>query len=71
MVFLRSALTASLAVLFSLGPAQAASFMNKLRNLSSPARNVLRKATPATPHFVSYSDKYVSIDSALADINVS
>lgn len=71
MVFLRPTLTASLAVFSSLGSVQTASLIDRLKSLSPPARDVLRRATPAAPHFVAYSDKYVSPEPTVTDINVS
>lgn len=71
MVFLRSALTASLAACSLLGTVEAASLVEKLRSLTPAARNVLSRATPAAPHFVIYSDAYVSTEPTVAEINVS
>ena len=71
MVFLRSALTASLAVCSLLGSAEAIPLMDKLRSLTPAARNILKRATPAAPHFVVYSDKYVSTNPTVSEINVS
>lgn len=71
MVFLSSALTASLAAYSLFGSVEAASLVNKLRSLTPAARNILRRATPPAPHFVIYSDKYVSTEPTVAEINVS
>ena len=71
MVFLHFALVASLVVLSSLGSARAASFAERLTGLSLPARDVLKRATPAAPRFVVYSDEYVSARPTAANIDVS
>lgn len=71
MMFWRSTLAVFMVVLSSLELVQSASLKKKLQSLSSSARDVLRTTIPAAPHFVTYSDKYVSIESALASINVS
>lgn len=71
MVFLYSALTAFLAACSLLGSVEAALLVNKLRSLTPAARNILRRTTPAPPHFVIYSDKYVSTEPTVAEINVS
>lgn len=70
MMFLRSALPVALAACSLFGSAQSASLMNKLRSLTPAARNVLKRATPAAPHFVIYSDAYVATEPTVAEINV-
>ncbi|KIJ62462.1 carbohydrate-binding module family 5 protein [Hydnomerulius pinastri MD-312] len=69
MVCLRSALTASAAALSFIGSTQAASLADKLRSLTPSARNVLKRATPVAPYFVAYSDKYISDEPTVADID--
>ncbi|KAF9244465.1 glycoside hydrolase family 18 protein [Melanogaster broomeanus] len=68
MVCLRSVLTASVAALSFLGSSQAASLADKLRSLTPSARSVLKRATPVAPHFVAYSDKYISTEPTVSDI---
>ncbi|KAF8547935.1 hypothetical protein OG21DRAFT_1599586 [Imleria badia] len=69
LVFLRSAVTASLAVCTLLGSAEAVPLVDKLRSLTPAARDTLKRAAPAAPHFVVYSDKYVSTKPTMAEIN--
>jgi hypothetical protein len=42
-----------------------------LRGLTPKARNVLKRATPVAPHFVLYSDAYVSSEPSASNISVS
>ncbi|KAG9312464.1 hypothetical protein JVU11DRAFT_6848 [Chiua virens] len=60
MVSLRSGLTSVLTVLTVLGATQAIPLTHKLRRLSPSARDVLKRATPAAPHFLTYSDIYLN-----------
>ncbi|KIJ19596.1 carbohydrate-binding module family 5 protein [Paxillus involutus ATCC 200175] len=68
MVCLRSALTASVVALSLVGSIQGASIADKLRSFTPTARKVLKRATPVAPHFVAYSDKYISTEPTVEDI---
>lgn len=41
----------------------------RMRNLTPKAKNVLKRATPVAPHFVLYSDAYVSTEPTASDIS--
>jgi chitinase len=41
----------------------------RLRDLTPKARNVLKRATPVAPHFVLYSDAYVSSEPTVSEIS--
>ncbi|KAF8133344.1 glycoside hydrolase family 18 protein [Boletus edulis] len=59
MVSFRSGITASL--IFSLfGSIRAVPLGEKLKRLSLPARDLLKRTTPAAPRFLAYNDKYLN-----------
>lgn len=43
----------------------------RLRSLTPKAGDLLKRATPVAPHFVVYSDAYVSTEPTPSDISVS
>ena len=67
MVFL---LTASLIFLSLCGLLQAIPLVEKLGRLSPSARNLLKKSTPAAPHFVAYNDAWLNPLPSASDLEV-
>ncbi|KAH7925802.1 glycoside hydrolase family 18 protein [Leucogyrophana mollusca] len=67
--FSYSVLTVATAAFAYLGGVASAPLVDKLRSLNPAARNILKRATPVAPHFVAYSDKYISDEPTVADIN--
>ncbi|KAG9312462.1 glycoside hydrolase family 18 protein [Chiua virens] len=59
MISLHSGLTSLLTILSVLGATQATPLADKLSSLSPLARDVLKEATPAAPHFVAYNDLFL------------
>ncbi|KAG8215703.1 glycoside hydrolase family 18 protein [Butyriboletus roseoflavus] len=68
MVSIRSGVTASLAVLSVLGLAQTVPLADKLRRLSPSARHLLKRSTPAAPHFVAYNDLWLNPFPSVSDL---
>lgn len=64
MVSFRSGVVAAITALSVLGSVQAAPLADKLRRLSSSARDTLKRSIPAAPRFVAYNDKWTAFPSA-------
>ena len=60
MVSFRFGATVSLLLSSLFGSIQAVPLADKLRHLTSPARDLLKRATPAAPRFLAYNDKYLN-----------
>lgn len=71
MVFLPSSFTAALIAFSMFGLALAVPLAEKLRNLSPGARDLLKRTTPAAPHFVAYSDAWVYPMPSASQLEVS
>ncbi|KAG6375922.1 glycoside hydrolase family 18 protein [Boletus reticuloceps] len=70
MVSFRCGITASL--IFSLfGSIRAVPLGEKLKRLSLPARDLLKRTTPAAPRFLAYNDKYLNPLPTPSDLQVS
>ncbi|KAG9308480.1 glycoside hydrolase family 18 protein [Chiua virens] len=60
MVSLLFSITASIFLSSLFGTLQAVPLAEKLRRLSPPARDLLKRSTPAAPHFLAYNDKWLN-----------
>ena len=70
MALFRSGLTMALTVFSLLGSSLAVPLSDKLNSLSSGARDLLKRSTPATPHLVVY-DAWVSPLPSASELKVS
>ncbi|KAG8215713.1 hypothetical protein J3R82DRAFT_7593 [Butyriboletus roseoflavus] len=68
MVSIRSGVTASLTVLSVLGLAQTVPLADKLRRLSPSARDLMKRSTPAAPHFTVYNDLWLDQFPSASDL---
>lgn len=68
MVHLYLALTAAIAAFACFGEVASVPLEQTLRSLTPKASNILKRATPVAPHFVLYSDAYVSTEPTVSEI---
>lgn len=71
MAYLYLVLTVAIVAFACFGEVASVPLEEMLRGLTPKARNVLKRATPVAPHFVLYSDAYVSSEPSASDISVS
>ncbi|KAG2370335.1 glycoside hydrolase superfamily [Suillus spraguei] len=69
MLHLYLALTAAIAAFACFGEVASVSLEEMLKVLTPKASNILKRATPVAPHFVLYSDAYVSSEPTVSDIS--
>ncbi|KAN0078083.1 carbohydrate-binding module family 5 protein [Tylopilus felleus] len=60
MVSFRSGVVAAITSFSLLGSIKAVPLADKLNGLSSSARDILKRSTPAAPYFVAYNDKWIN-----------
>ncbi|KAG6372750.1 glycoside hydrolase family 18 protein [Boletus reticuloceps] len=60
MATFRFSVTASLILPFLFGSIHAVPLVEKLGRLSAPARDLLKRTTPAPPYFLAYNDKWLN-----------
>ena len=71
MVSFRSGVVAAITSFSLLGSIKAVPLADKLNGLSSSARDILKRSTPAAPYFVAYNDKWINPFPSASSLEVS
>ena len=71
MISFRSGVTAFVVFFCLFGSLRAVPLAEKLERLSPPARGLLKRSTPAAPHFLAYNDEWLNPLPTASDLEVS
>ncbi|KAG8214865.1 hypothetical protein J3R82DRAFT_10032 [Butyriboletus roseoflavus] len=71
MVSIRSGVTTFVAFFSLFGSLYAVPLVEKLDRLSPSARDLLKRSTPAAPHFLAYNDQWLSPFPSSSELSVS
>ena len=71
MVSFRTSVTTFVAFFSLFGSLYAVPLAEKLERLSPPALDLLKRSTPAAPHFLAYNDAWLSQFPSASDLKVS